>query len=123
MEQGRSCSLLAPVLAPGKRVPGFGGGVVPRAGTPHGEGELSPWRPLPLASSGSAGCIGRSVRGCGGAALVTAPSHRGEGGRWSPAQHCVCFGVGTGEKVRIPRENGKLSVKTAETRLRNMVLS
>lgn len=54
--------------------------------------------------------------------LATAPSHRGEGGRWSPAQCCVCFGVGMGEKVRIPRENGKPSVKMAETRLRNVVL-
>lgn len=67
MEQGRPCSLLAPVLAPGKRVPGFGGGAVPRAGTPRGEGEgeLSPRRPLPLASSGSASCMGRSVHGPG----------------------------------------------------------
>lgn len=88
MEQGRPCSLLAPLLAPGKRVPGFGGGAVPRAGTlrgeDKGEGELSPRCPLPLASSGGAGCIGQTVRGGSSAVLATAPSHHGEGGRWSP---------------------------------------
>jgi len=100
MEQGWAHSLLAPVLAPRKRVLGFSGSLVPRVGTRCHDGELShgaqwqpsavhrhavlrrraaPWRPLPLACSSGARCTHRPAAS-GRAGGCCCPSVHGRGG-------------------------------------------
>lgn len=75
MERGRAGSLLAPVLAPGKRVLGLGGSSVPRAGTRCHEGELSRGARCPSPAL----AVPDVSPGCG----AMAPSDRGAGMRCS----------------------------------------
>lgn len=66
MEWGRACSLLTLVLAPGKRVPGFGSSLVPCAGTRCHEGELSRGArcpsPAPAVPDAAPGCLWQGGR-------------------------------------------------------------